>query len=79
MAYVFGFHFVYFATDMTVSVHFHFSAADYLGEKLAWFFGITSPKYQYAIDEYEKMKAEVSSSIHFTVPGQHGISSCKTF
>jgi len=25
-------------------------AADYCGEKLAWFFGITSPKYQYILD-----------------------------
>ncbi|XP_077995439.1 protein FAM177A1-like [Glandiceps talaboti] len=25
---------------------------DFLGEKLAWFFGITQPKYQYAINEY---------------------------
>ncbi|XP_070578306.1 protein FAM177A1-like [Ptychodera flava] len=28
------------------------AVCDYLGEKLAWFFGITTPKYQYAIDEY---------------------------
>lgn len=32
--------------------------ADTCGEKLAWFFGITSPKYQYAIDEYDRMKEE---------------------
>ncbi|ELU06014.1 hypothetical protein CAPTEDRAFT_116445, partial [Capitella teleta] len=37
-----------------------FSAADVCGEKLAWFFGITSPKYQYAIDEYNRMRKEVS-------------------
>ena len=36
-----------------------FAAADFLGEKLAWFFGITAPKYQYIIDEYHKMKEEV--------------------
>ncbi|XP_065066936.1 protein FAM177A1-like [Rhopilema esculentum] len=35
---------------------FHF--AEYLGEKLADFFGITSPKYQYVIDEYYRMKRE---------------------
>ncbi|ELU16309.1 hypothetical protein CAPTEDRAFT_221099 [Capitella teleta] len=35
-----------------------FSAADVCGEKLAWFFGITSPKYQYAIDEYNRMRKE---------------------
>eukprot|EP00058_Branchiostoma_floridae_P004607 XP_002590095.1 hypothetical protein BRAFLDRAFT_123465 [Branchiostoma floridae] len=33
-------------------------ACDFLGEKLAWFFGITSPKYQYAIDEYERMQRQ---------------------
>ncbi|KAK2161709.1 hypothetical protein LSH36_111g05018 [Paralvinella palmiformis] len=37
--------------------------ADTCGEKLAWFFGITSPKYQYAIDEYNKMKAEDEAEI----------------
>jgi len=35
------------------------SAADYCGEKLAWFFGITSPKYQYVLDEYNKQLAQV--------------------
>lgn len=33
-----------------------FNAADSCGEKLAWFFGITSPKYQSAIDEYYRAK-----------------------
>ncbi|KAK3591621.1 hypothetical protein CHS0354_013805 [Potamilus streckersoni] len=32
--------------------------ADTCGEKLAWFFGITTPKYQYAIDEFYRLKAE---------------------
>ncbi|XP_076874192.1 protein FAM177A1-like isoform X2 [Brachyhypopomus gauderio] len=32
------------------------SACDYLGEKMASLFGITSSKYQYAIDEYNKIK-----------------------
>ena len=36
-----------------------FIVAEYLGEKLADFFGITSPKYQYVIDEYYRMKREV--------------------
>lgn len=36
-----------------------FTAADFLGEKLAWFFGITTPKYQYIIDEYHRLKKEV--------------------
>lgn len=30
-----------------------------MGEKLASLFGITTPKYQYAIDEYYRMKKEV--------------------
>ncbi|KAL0969708.1 hypothetical protein UPYG_G00231180 [Umbra pygmaea] len=34
------------------------SVCDYLGERMASFFGITSPKYQYAIDEYYRMKKE---------------------
>jgi hypothetical protein len=33
--------------------------ADSCGEKLAWFFGITTPKYQHAIDEYYRLKEEV--------------------
>lgn len=36
---------------------------DYLGEHLASFFGITTPKYQYEIDEYERMIAEVRAWI----------------
>ncbi|XP_021936106.1 protein FAM177A1-like isoform X2 [Zootermopsis nevadensis] len=31
---------------------------DYLGEHLASFFGITTPKYQYEIDEYNRIMAE---------------------
>ncbi|KAK2842981.1 hypothetical protein Q7C36_011196 [Tachysurus vachellii] len=34
------------------------SVCDYLGEKLASMMGITTPKYQYAIDEYYRMKKE---------------------
>ncbi|XP_068436679.1 protein FAM177A1 [Clinocottus analis] len=34
------------------------SVCDYMGEKLASLFGITSPKYQYAIDEYYRIKKE---------------------
>lgn len=33
-------------------------ACDYAGEKLAWWFGITSPKFMYEIEEYNKMKEE---------------------
>ncbi|XP_061751769.1 protein FAM177A1 [Nerophis ophidion] len=34
------------------------SVCDYMGERLASMFGITTPKYQYAIDEYYRMKKE---------------------
>lgn len=36
------------------------AVCDYFGEKLANFFGITSPKYEYEIDFYETMKQEVN-------------------
>ncbi|MEQ2226960.1 hypothetical protein ILYODFUR_032679 [Ilyodon furcidens] len=34
------------------------AACDYLGERMASLFGITSAKYQYAIDEYHRIKKE---------------------
>ncbi|XP_076354167.1 uncharacterized protein LOC143248975 isoform X2 [Tachypleus tridentatus] len=34
------------------------AGCDFLGEKLAYFFGITSPKYQYELEEYQKMLEE---------------------
>ncbi|XP_015921799.1 protein FAM177A1 [Parasteatoda tepidariorum] len=34
------------------------AVCDYLGEHLAWFLGITSPKYQYELDLYEKITKE---------------------
>lgn len=34
------------------------SACDYVGESLANFFGITSPKFQFEINEYHRMKAK---------------------
>ncbi|KAJ8288989.1 hypothetical protein COCON_G00016480 [Conger conger] len=34
------------------------SVCDYFGERMASLFGITSPKYQYAIDEYYRIKKE---------------------
>ncbi|XP_071963265.1 protein FAM177A1-like [Antedon mediterranea] len=34
------------------------SVCDVVGEKFAWWLGITSPKYQYAIDEYNRLKEE---------------------
>ena len=30
------------------------SYCDFFGEKLAWFFGITSPKYYYELEEYRR-------------------------
>ncbi len=33
-------------------------ACDFLGEKLAFFLGITSPKYQYAINEYNRLEED---------------------
>lgn len=35
------------------------SVCDFLGEKIASVLGISTPKYQYAIDEYYRMKKEV--------------------
>lgn len=40
-------------------VSFAYTVADSCGERLASFFGITTPKYQYAIDEYYRLKEEV--------------------
>ncbi|XP_023946405.1 protein FAM177A1 isoform X1 [Bicyclus anynana] len=34
------------------------NAVDYAGESLASFFGITTPKYQIEIDEYERLQEE---------------------
>jgi hypothetical protein len=31
---------------------------DYLGEKLAWFFGIATPRYGYVVEEWERIKLE---------------------
>lgn len=35
-----------------------YEACDTAGEKLAWFFGITKPKYFSEIQEYERMDEE---------------------
>lgn len=40
------------------------AVCDYMGERLASLFGITTPKYQYAIDEYYRMKKEVRGHKH---------------
>lgn len=39
------------------------SACDYVGERLANVLGITSPKYQYEIDEYNAALEEVRNNI----------------
>ena len=36
------------------------TVCDYLGERLAYFFGITSPKYGYALSEYNRLEKEVN-------------------
>lgn len=38
-----------------------YEVCDAAGEKLAWFFGITKPKYYAEIQEYERMDEEVNS------------------
>ncbi|XP_061610190.1 protein FAM177A1-like isoform X2 [Phyllopteryx taeniolatus] len=48
----------YFLFHMWRAATSTLSACDYLGERMASLFGITSAKYQYAIDEYYKMKKE---------------------
>ncbi|XP_061668837.1 protein FAM177A1-like isoform X2 [Syngnathoides biaculeatus] len=48
----------YFLFHMWRAATSTLSACDYLGEKMASLFGITSAKYQYAIDEYYKIKKE---------------------
>ena len=40
-------------------ITFIFLVCDFLGEKIASVLGISTPKYQYAIDEYYRMKKEV--------------------
>ncbi|XP_028995874.1 protein FAM177A1 [Betta splendens] len=50
-----GPYFWFYMWRMTTST---ISVCDFMGEKLASLFGITTPKYQYAIDEYYRMKKE---------------------
>lgn len=39
------------------------SACDYVGEALASFLGITTPKYQYELDEYRRLQKEQQKSM----------------
>uniref|UniRef100_A0AAV2KD25 Protein FAM177A1-like n=1 Tax=Knipowitschia caucasica TaxID=637954 RepID=A0AAV2KD25_KNICA len=48
----------YFLFHMWRAATSTISACDYLGERMANLFGITSSKYQYAIDEYYRIKKE---------------------
>jgi hypothetical protein len=44
---------VLFCTLLSTFI-FIFSYCDFFGEKLAWFFGITSPKYYYELQEFRR-------------------------
>jgi len=50
--------FPWFWHYLTRSAYGLLGGADFCGEKLAWMFGITSPKYQYYIDQHNKIQAE---------------------
>ncbi|GFR88595.1 protein FAM177A1 [Elysia marginata] len=41
------------------AARFTLSIADYCGERLAWLLGITTPKYQYAINEHNRIQKEI--------------------
>lgn len=45
---------------------------DFLGEKLAWWFGITSPKYYYELQEFERMKEEEAEEEKRRTVEEHG-------
>ena len=44
---------------MKLSARTSYSVCTIAGEKLAWFFGITKPKYHAEIQQYESMNEEV--------------------
>ncbi|XP_052829872.1 protein FAM177A1 [Octopus bimaculoides] len=48
---------------LTVAFRKSLKTAEMCGEKLGWALGITSPKYQYAIDEYNRRKKEEEAAI----------------
>lgn len=50
-------------SGMKSSVRKSLSACSEAGERLAWFFGITKPKYYAEIERYENMKKDVSIDI----------------
>ena len=54
--------------ELTLLIFLLYAATDFCGEKLAWLLGITSPKYQYAIDEFHRLKQEVRLGNRFKDP-----------
>jgi len=48
------------------------SYADHFGEKLAWFFGITSPKYYYELEEFKKMQEDEATRKEKQETEMHG-------
>ncbi|XP_061610193.1 protein FAM177A1-like isoform X5 [Phyllopteryx taeniolatus] len=61
----------YFLFHMWRAATSTLSACDYLGERMASLFGITSAKYQYAIDEYYKMKKEEKEENRLSEEAEH--------
>ena len=47
---------------LDLSFSYFIVVAEFLGEKLAAFFGITTPRYQYVIDEFYRLKEQVSGN-----------------
>ena len=43
---------------LSLALNKSYKIAENAGEKICWVLGITSPKYQYAIDEYYRIKRE---------------------
>ena len=48
------------------------SYCDFLGEKLAWWFGITSPKYYYELEEFKRMQEEEKEAEEKRKVDEHG-------
>jgi len=48
------------------------SYCDFIGEKLAWWFGITSPKYYYELEEFKRMQEEEKEAEEKRKVDEHG-------
>ena len=59
-------HYTWFAGSTVLSY------CDHWGEKLAWFFGITSPKYYYEIEEFKRMQEEEAERKKKEAENTHG-------